>query len=108
MAGTAKDGPDTVGCLLVLTASLRPVRYHGDPARPAGRGTRYMVDEAEGEVSSICDRMIAGELANIDLILLPRAIDAAAPALLNCRGAPVGPQARVPEVVLVDAMQTAF
>jgi len=112
----ASAGPGTIGCIghaapveIVLAAGLTPLRLAGDPARAPGPGDTYMEEEADGEVRSVFDRMLRGEFAALDLILLPR--DSEMRQQMHYYIAEVRnwePEARVPEVRIVDVMQTAY
>lgn len=112
----AEGGAGTIGCVghavpveLVLAADLTPVRIHGDPSRPPTRSARYMEDEADGDVRSVFDRMLESEFAGLDMVLLPR--DTEMHLQLHHYIAEVRrwePQARIPEIMLVDVMQTAY
>ena len=105
-----------VGCVtqavpieLILAAGLRPVRLFGDPSRPPALGDRYMEEEADGEVRSIFDRLLAGDFARLPLALLPRVSEQH--LQLHYYVAEVRkwePEARIPPVEIVDIMQTAY
>ncbi len=112
----AEGGGAAIGCIthavpieLILAAGLRPVRLFGNPSRPPTLGDRYMEAEMDGEVRSLFDRFLAGDLAGLPLVLLPRVSEQH--LQLHYYVAEVRswePQANIPPVEIVNVMQTAY
>ncbi len=91
---------------LIHAAGCFPLQLHATPSAPTPLADRYMEDLFDPMARSVFDRVLAGDFAFVDLIVLPRAVDSFHRMYYYlCELDRIGLE-RTPEVYLYDVLQT--
>ena len=92
---------------LIAAAGLDPIRLVGDPARSVATADRYMEEYFDGEVRAIFSALVEGDMAMLDLLVVPRTAEIYLQLYYFLREIPKWePDAKLPPVHLWDFLQT--
>lgn len=99
----------TVPVELITAAGMLPVRLVGDPSLPLDLGRPWIEDTREGYLKSVFERLLAGDFAHLDLLVIPRGSEGLLQFhYLLDHVQQTRPDLPVPPVYLFDLLQTPF
>lgn len=92
---------------LITAAGMFPLLITGDPARVTTRGDKWMEEQFDPMARSIFDAAVSGELAFLDLLIVPRVADSFLRLYLYLREIErTGAAPGLPRLQLFDLLQT--